>query len=271
VFFDRIPASRAIGAHRGVRSLAPENTLPAFETAFASAAHFLEVDARLTKDGQVVVFHDDTPARTTDVARAPQAAPATEHVDAFTLAELQSLDAGSWFAAADPLGTVAGGEVAPQDAASFAGVRVPTLEEVLLLCRERDFPVNVEIKDHAGRPGHHAVTAAVLDVVARTGTRELTLLSSFNHLYLTQAAALDPDIPRAALVEDRHPAGLLDYLLFLDVAAYHPDHAVTTPELVRELLDDGLRVNLWTINDPAVAAAYPAEAGIITDFPQRLA
>jgi len=269
VFFERISAPRALGAHRGLRSLAPENTLPAFEMAFASRAAFLELDVRLTRDGHVVVFHDDTPGRTTDIARSPLAARALAHVDEFTLAELQSLDAGSWFAAADPFGTIASGEVTANDAATFAGLRIPTLEEVLVLCRERDFPVNVEIKDHAGRPGHAAVTAAVLDVIAKTETMHLTLLSSFNHQYLTQAAVFSPDIPRAALVEDRHPENLLDYLMFLDVAAYHPDHAITPPDLAAMLLDDGLPVNLWTINDPAVAAAYPAQCGIITDFPQR--
>jgi glycerophosphoryl diester phosphodiesterase len=269
VFFERISAPRALGAHRGLRSLAPENTVPAFEMAFASRAAFVELDARLTSDGHVVVFHDETPGRTTDVARSPLADRALAHVDEFTLAELQSLDAGAWFAAADPFGTIASGEVTVSDAASFAGVRVPTLEEVLVLCRERDFPVNVEIKDHAGRPGHAAVTAAVLDVIAKTETMHLALLSSFNHQYLTQAAVFSPDIPRAALVEDKHPANLADYLMFLDVAAYHPDHRITPPELVRELLDDGMRVNLWTVNDPAVAAAYPAECGVISDFPQR--
>jgi glycerophosphoryl diester phosphodiesterase len=269
VFFHHIPDVKAIGAHRGARSLAPENTLPAIEKALHCGAHFLEIDVRLTADGHLVVFHDDTPARTTNIAATPLAARATQHVDTFTLAELQSLDAGSWFAAADPHGTVKTGEITPQDAASFTSVAIPTLRQVLDFCRDHAFPINVEIKDHAGRVGDSAITAAVLELVADTETRDLALLSSFNHRYLTQAAVFDPDIPRAALIETAHPGNILDYLMFLDVAACHPDHRITPPDLARALLDDGLRVNLWTINDPDLARAYPPGVGIITDLPQR--
>jgi len=269
VFFHHIPDAHAIGAHRGARSLAPENTLPAMTAARDCGAHFLEIDVRLTADGQLVVFHDDTPARTTTIADSPLAPRAGDHIDTFTLAELQSLDAGSWFAANDPHGTIRSGEVTPEKAASFSALAIPTLGQVLEFCRAHAFPVNVEIKDHAGRPGDAAITAAVLDLVAATKTRELVLLSSFNHNYLTQAAAFDPDIPRAALIEASHPGNILDYLMFLDVAACHPDHRITPPALARVLLEDGLRVNLWTINDPDAARAYPPGAGIITDVPQR--
>lgn len=271
MFFDHIPAAHAIGAHRGARSLAPENTLPALEKALHCGAHFLEIDVRVTADNHLVVFHDDTPARTTNVAASPLASRANHHIDTFTLAELQRLDAGSWFAADDPHGTIRTGEIPPETVAAFAGIAIPTLRQALDFCRKHTFPINVEIKDHAGRPGDAAITAAVLQLVADTETRDLVLLSSFNHRYLTQAAVLDWDIPRAALIETAHPGNILDYLMFLDVAACHPDHHITPPDLARALLDDGLRVNLWTINDPDLARAYPPEAGVITDVPQRFA
>ncbi|QLA15446.1 glycerophosphodiester phosphodiesterase [Desulfolutivibrio sulfoxidireducens] len=269
MFFDHIPASRPIGAHRGARSLAPENTLPAIEKAHALGAHFVEIDVRLTADGHLVVFHDDTPRRTTSVAASPLAARAAHHVDTFTLAELRSLDAGSWFAATDPFKTIADGKVPQTDLSGFPGTPIPTLAEVLAFCRGHDFPVNVEIKDHAGRPGHEAITPEVLALVRRTQTRDLVLVSSFNHHYLTQAAALDPDIPRAALFEHRLPRDIRNHLRSLEAAACHPDHAIAPPAVVQSLLEAGLRVTLWTVNDPARARTYPPAAGVITDVPQR--
>lgn len=268
MFFDHLPVSRPVGAHRGARSLAPENTLPAIEKAHALGAHFVEIDVRLTADGHLVVFHDDTLRRTTNIAASPLARRARDRVDTFTLAELRSLDAGSWFAAKDPFKTIAAGEVPRADLPGFSGTPVPTLAEVLAVCRARDFPINIEIKNHAGRPGHDAITAQVLSLVRRTETRHLVLVSSFNMHYLAQAAAIDQDIPRAALVERRLPRDLRNRLRVLDAAACHPDHAIAPPAMVRSLLDAGLRVNLWTINDPARARTYPPAAGVITDVPQ---
>ena len=97
-------------AHRGLLRHAPENTLPAFAACLELGIGF-ELDIRTTKDGHLVVFHDDNVQRTTD-GRA-------QSVRQMTLAQLKDLDAGSWFDAA------------------FTGVRIPTLEEALSLVSER--------------------------------------------------------------------------------------------------------------------------------------
>tara|TARA_B100001123_G_scaffold429506_1_gene548103 strand:- start:324 stop:1187 length:864 start_codon:yes stop_codon:yes gene_type:complete len=97
-------------AHRGLLRHAPENTLPAFAACLELGIGF-ELDIRTTKDGYLVVFHDDNIQRTTD-------GPA-QSVRQMTLAQLKDLDAGSWFDAA------------------FTGVRIPTLEEALSLVSER--------------------------------------------------------------------------------------------------------------------------------------
>jgi glycerophosphoryl diester phosphodiesterase len=98
-------------AHRGLLRHAPENTLPAFATCLELGIGF-ELDIRTTKDGQLVVIHDDSLARTTD---GPN-----RSVRELTLSEMKTLDAGRWF---HP---------------SFAGVRVPTLEEAFALIKERN-------------------------------------------------------------------------------------------------------------------------------------
>src|SRR5262249_19034435 len=92
------------GAHRGASAYAPENTLPAFELAVTQGAAALEIDVRLTRDAEVVVFHDARVDRTTD---------GHGEVRLMTLAELRALDAGRWF-----------GD-------TWHGTRIPTLREVL--------------------------------------------------------------------------------------------------------------------------------------------
>lgn len=91
-------------AHRGASGYAPENTFAAFDIAAEMNADFIELDVQLTKDGQIVVIHDDKVDRTTD---------GSGFVKDFTLKKLQSLDAGSWYGA------------------EFKGERIPLLEEVL--------------------------------------------------------------------------------------------------------------------------------------------
>ncbi|HFD40915.1 MAG TPA: glycerophosphodiester phosphodiesterase, partial [Anaerolineae bacterium] len=88
-------------AHRGARSLAPENTLVAARKALAVGADLWETDVAVTADGELILFHDDSLVRTTDAERRfPDRAPWT--FTTFSLAEIRSLDAGSWFVETDP-------------------------------------------------------------------------------------------------------------------------------------------------------------------------
>lgn len=273
MFFDLLPPARVVCAHRGARSLAPENTLLAMEKAVACGADCWETDVQQSADGELVIVHDDTLERTSDVAqRDAFASRRPWPVDAFTLAELRSLDAGSWFRAADPFGTVAAGEVGETDFAAIAAQRIPTLREALLATRAKRFPMNLEIKDQPGKSGDLSVVARILDLLRETGTEDLILLSSFNHAYLAEARRLSTALPLAALVEDAHPHELVPYLRQLGVVAYHPDAKITDPELVRAVVAAGFRVNLWTVNDMERALEFFAAGAtaVITDYPQRL-
>ena len=106
-------------AHRGASAYAPENTLAAFQLASDMKADWFELDCTLTKDGEVIVIHDDTVDRTT---------PAEGRVADLTLAELKTLDAGTW---RDP---------------EFADERLPTLGESLDFAKGK-IGVYIEIKD----------------------------------------------------------------------------------------------------------------------------
>ncbi len=110
----------AVIAHRGASHDAPESTAPAYQLARDLGADYLELDLQRSRDGVLVVVHDDDLSRTSDVAeRFPERA--RSPVSAFTLAELKSLDAGSWFNRAYP----------ERARPAFAGLKILTLDEVL--------------------------------------------------------------------------------------------------------------------------------------------
>jgi len=272
-FNERFSGYGYVCAHRGARSIAPENTLLALEEAQRCGADLWESDVQFTADKQLVIFHDDTLERTTDVAERP------EYVDRkpwfvadFTLKELQGLDAGRWFLDADPYGTIAANEVSEEGVKLICSQRIVTLEEVLRYCCQHDFPFNLEIKDQQGRLSPEVVAAAVIEQLEVTGMEDLTLVSSFNHDYLRQIKKINPVIETAALVEGAHPDDMIDYLKKLQVAAYHPDWHMTDTGLIRQLNDEGIRVNLWTVNDMETAREFIAAGAtfICTDWPQKL-
>jgi len=273
MFFDRLPGSGYICAHRGARALTPENTLTAARRGLELGADFWEMDVQKTADGKLVVVHDDTLERTTDVAARPEfAARSPWWTQEFTLAELRSLDAGSWFARTDPYGTVASGEVGPEELDEADARRIPTMREVLAFTRANDFPLNIEIKDQVRTPGDLSIVADLLDLVHELEAEDLILVSSFNHDYLRELRRLNPAIPLAALTEERHPDDLADYLRGLGCVGYHPDEVITDLALVRQLASLGFRVTPYTVNDMdrAVELIDAGCFGITTDYTHSL-
>lgn len=262
------PPFPLVVAHRGARGHAPENTLASAVLGHAAEADLWELDVNYTKDGQLVVIHDDTLTRTTNAEKAFPGRPSYRVCD-FTLEEIKSLDAGSWYAGRDPFGRVAAGDVDEAALKSFEGLTVPTLEEALRLTRDKGWRVNVEIKDHARLVGHETVTRDVLDLIRRLDMPELVLISSFRHRYLEECRALCPGMATGALVERLRPADPVALCRRLEVNAYHPGRDILAPGDLAALRDAGFAVNVWTVNDMDEARRLVAEgaSGIITDFP----
>ena len=255
-------------AHRGARGHAPENTLASAELAHSVHADLWELDVNYTRDGKLVVMHDDTLIRTTNVEEIYPGRPSYRVCD-FTLEELKKLDAGSWYAGRDQFGTIAAGEVNAEKLASFVGLAIPTLEEALLLTRRFDWAVNVEIKDHKHLIGHTTVTGDVVKLIRQLDMVERIIISSFQHQYLRECHVLCPDMATGALVENVRPADPVALCRELGVNAYHPDRLILAPGDLPALRDAGFAVNVWTVNDMDEAKRLVAEgaSGIITDFP----
>lgn len=234
---DDQPTGTLLVAHRGSPVHAPENTLPALDRAVAEHADRVSIDVHLTSDGVPVVLHDMSLARTTNVERRfPRRSP--WYVGDFTLAQVRSLDAGSWFG----------------DGA-FTGTRVPTLDEALTELGPSPTGLTVEVKNPAAYGGVNRIGKAVMDVVAAHAewastadqTHPRLVLESFDWGFLDDLHAAYPTLPLDLLASadvttadlDAHP-----YATELDVS-----WTALTAGGATLAQDRGLRVGTWTPND----------------------
>ncbi len=238
-FYDLLHRTGLIAAHRGNRVVAPENTLRAFEASLW-VCDFIELDVQLSRDGRVVVMHDETPERTGGGVKDAVCSLASD--------ALGKLDAGAWFYRDDPFGTVADGRAL----SPVPGVpdRIPTLDEVLEFAVGHGMPLNIEIKEMSGWHEAGRVIDAVLAAVEHRNALDLVLFSSFNHDYMARIKALLPDVAVSLLVEGTHPENLIEYILQHGAEGYHCDDAGVTEALVHRLREAGIFVGVYTVNDP---------------------
>ncbi len=266
----RVFSRTLVIAHRGARSLAPENTLAAGRKAFEMGADMWELDVCMTRDGELILLHDDTLTRTSDAAEVfPERAP-WKAAD-FTFEEVRKLDFGSWFNRKDPFKQIAAGNVLPADQVSYVGEPVPTLREALLFTQENQWKVNVEIKNLVGPEGHALIVERVVELIRDLGMEKDVLISSFNQDYLVQVKQRAPEIRTGVLVEHGYPDPL-KLVTRLGAQAYNPKFGEVTPQEIRRLREAGIDVFIYTVNDPEdMKFLVDAQvSGIFTDFPQTL-
>ena len=204
-------------AHRGDISNAPENTLPAFQRACERGADGIELDVRLTRDGQLVVFHDRGLKRIGGIRGL---------VTNATLEEMRSLDVGNWFA--------------PE----FKGTQAPTLDEVFELL-PKDYLINVEMK--AVIDGMRLIAHRVADVVRRHARWSSTLVASFNPISLWELRKIEPRIMRGYIWSRRHPPPIRSRCFSRLVRAqwYDPANDSYNPTLMRKMQARGVRTLAW--------------------------
>lgn len=257
-------------AHRGARSIAPENTILAAQKALEIGADMWELDVAMTADGEIVVLHDDTLERTSNVASVfPDRQP--WKIESFTMGELKSLDFGSWFIKADPFGQIASGVVTKEDQQSFINLPIPTLQNALIFTRDLRWRVNVEIKDLTGAPGNKDIVEKVVKQISGLGMEDSVIISSFNHSYIQRAKSDLSNITTAALVEvpDPDPIALLTRL---NAQAYNPNLDTLEISQIEEVTSKGFSVYIWTVNDAATMGKLinAGVSGLLTDFPHLL-
>ncbi|MFD1955603.1 glycerophosphodiester phosphodiesterase [Paenibacillus thailandensis] len=239
-----MPNSQPINfAHRGASGYCPENTMAAFAKALELGANGIETDVQMTKDGRLVLIHDETLKRT---------AGADVWVKDITFDELQKLDAGSWYDE------------------RFAGERVPALEELLELVRGTDTIVNIELKN--GLVPYPELESKVIAAVREFKWEDRTIISSFNHYSLALCNQLAPEIATGVLYME----GLYrpwEYAAAFGASALHPYRYTVKAEWVAEAAAKGISCNPFTVNEPdeMIRLIEAGVSGIITDYPDRLA
>jgi glycerophosphoryl diester phosphodiesterase len=217
-------------AHRGGCTLGPENTLTAFERGFAAGADGFEIDVRRSRDGEMVVIHDETVDRTTD-GRGP--------VASMTAGELARVDAAYWFG--------------PEEAYPLRGrgIGIPRLADVLTAFPDAVFIV--ELKEDDAESARRAV-----DVVRAAHAVDRVMIGSFHRRSLGLVRRLEPDMPTGAATSETQLAMYLSrlglpllwpqYKAFQVPESFGPTRVVT-PRFVRTAHGAGVPVQVWTVND----------------------
>lgn len=223
--------------HRGDCSIAPENTMPAFRSAILKKGDRIELDVQMTKDGVAVVTHDTNLRRCTGK---------NAKVYDLTFAEVEQLDAGSWFST------------------RFAGTRIPSLEEVLQLCRGK-IDLNVEIKPSAATPTLEAETVRLL---REYGFEGHCVITSQSYETLHKVKELAPDIPTGYILA----LGVGNYYDLPDADFFSVETTFITSGMVNQIHLRGKTVSAWTI-DREEDAKHMMELGaddLITDKPDMV-
>ena len=224
--------------HRGDCTVAPENTLPAFRSAILKGGDRIELDVQMTSDGVVVVTHDSNLKRCTGK---------NAKVYDLTYAEVAQLDAGRWFSS------------------RFADTRIPTLEQVLQLCRGR-IGLNVEIKPSAATPALEAETVRLLREYGFDSSNCVITSQSYETLHKVKALA--PEYPTGYILA----LGVGNYYDLPDADFFSVETTFITSGMVNAVHLRGKTVSAWTIDREKVAT-HMLELGVddlITDKPDMV-
>ncbi|GHB10503.1 glycerophosphodiester phosphodiesterase [Salinicola rhizosphaerae] len=229
----------SITAHRGSSHKAPENTLASMNQAIADGADYLELDVRLTGDGQVVVSHDNNLRRLTGV---------DSRIDRMTLAEVEQVDVGSYFGDA------------------FVGERIPTLRQVLDNARGK-IDLYVELKPEPGDA--QTLARKVIALIKARQMDDHAVIASLSPPVIDDVKAIDEVIPATLFVQFVLPGALRTTPA--DIIGLR--HTQATPGLLRAIHRSGRRVAVWTVNNTGDMSRYidMGVDNIITDRPDALA
>jgi len=212
-------------AHRGFSAVAPENTLAAIAKAIESGSDGCEFDVYASKDGHIVLMHDEAVDRTTD---------GRGKVAELTLAELKRLDAGRW------------------KAPEYKGQQVPTLEEALQMLRRSKCRAVIELKPSD-------ITKKVVETIRRSNMTRQVVLISFHASAIREARELAPEIPAAWLFgkslegpPEQQAQWIAQQAAECRTHLVDLNFEIVSPELIAQLHRRGLKVWVWTVNEPVV-------------------
>jgi glycerophosphoryl diester phosphodiesterase len=229
-------------AHRGASAYFPENTMLSFEKALEMGCTGIETDVQLTKDGVLVLIHDELVNRTTNGQGL---------VKNYTYTELNKLDAGSWM-----------GE-------EFTGLKIPTAEELIYLVRDKNIIINFEIKN--GIVIYEDIEQKLIELIYKHKIEHKVILSSFNHYTVAKCNKVSKEINTGVL----YMAGIYkpyNYAKTVGANAIHPYFQAINAEVIRESKKHKTLVNVFTVDDEENMKNFlnMKVDGIITNYPDKL-
>lgn len=205
-------------AHRGFSGKYPENTLLAFQKAIEVQADGIELDVQLTKDGEIVIIHDESIDRTTNGKGL---------VVDYTYDQLKEFDASYIYTG------------------KFGFNKIPTLREYFNLIKGTNIITNIELK--TGIFEYVGIEEKVFNLIKEFKLEDRVIISSFNHYSVLRMKALAPNIKCGFLTETwiLNPG---KYTKDNCIECYHPHFAILTPDIVKSLKTFGIEINTWTVN-----------------------
>ena len=230
-------------AHRGASGAYPENTRLAFAKAIEAGADLIELDCQLSRDGHVVVFHDENLRRTAKTRGSVQSK---------TLAELKKLDVGRWRKMA------------------FRGERILTLEEALETFAGQ---VNLCLEIKTYPRSLRGIELKILFILSHYDYLDRTIVSSLDYSSLERIRELAPEISIGILCTNSQRGDPLQAARQLSATSLHVQKSIATREFLARAWNEGLDVYVWTVNDLREMETFASSGvqGIISDFPERLA
>ncbi|MEK5523458.1 glycerophosphodiester phosphodiesterase [Heyndrickxia sp. FSL W8-0423] len=233
-----------IFAHRGSAGTHPENTMESFIAAEKSGAEGLELDVHLSKDGEIVVIHDETVDRTTN---------GKGFVHQLTVAELKELNASYKFKTFQSF---------------IRSPKIPTLKEVFEWMRGNNLLCNIEMKN--GKIMYPLLEEKVIQLIRDYRYEDRIIISSFNHYSLVRCFQLAPELETAPLYSDGLYMPWI-YAKAIHAKGLHPNFKAAPDMIIQEAMSNGIAVRPYTVNkesDMERLIAIQCSA-IITDYPEK--
>lgn len=230
-----------IFGHRGAAGTFPENTMPSFQEAARLGANGIELDVQMTKDGTIVVIHDETVDRTTNGSGA---------VLDYTYDELSKLDASHTFSA------------------KTGFCAIPTLEEVLQWLSKTELLINIEFKNKKGK--YRGLEEELITLVRKYGLESRTVFSSFSQVSIMKCRELAPDIETALLYKFGVRIPWM-YAKRLGANAIHPNYRYIAAPVIWLTMLNNIAVRPYTVNDEEALRKLGklGISAVITDYPER--
>ena len=226
MFWNNFEKSHLIAAHRGNRYFYPENTLIAFEK--ATNCDFIEFDIQLTKNGEIVIIHDNNPKRTSNFN-------INKLINELTLKELKEYNFGEWFLKKDPYKTKK--FLTQKDIEKIKKQKIPTLNEALKIIKK---PINIEIKSP-----QMDLEKLLFEIKEKENKM---LFSSFYHYHLKNLKKLNPKIS-IALLDKTKRENILEYLKEFETNNYNISKEMANNIYLKNLSNNKINISVYTVNE----------------------